>query len=96
LLSDLHQKFIAQAAAPELEAGNYWLPQTQWAKEFIEECAAFPNAAHDDMVDAWSQAACRFRTSTSGFVDYYRGEAVAQVTQDAAASQEESVSVSPT
>ena len=65
----------AQAAAPELEAGNYWLPQTQWAEEFIEECAAFPNPAHDDMVDAWSQAACRFRTSTSGIADYYREEA---------------------
>jgi hypothetical protein len=28
----------AQASAPELEAGNYWLPQPQWAEEFIEEC----------------------------------------------------------
>jgi len=65
----------AQAAAPELEAGNYWLPQTQWAEEFIEECAAFPNAAHDDQVDAWSQAACRFRSHSSGIADYYRGEA---------------------
>jgi predicted phage terminase large subunit-like protein len=65
----------AQAAAPELEAGNYWLPQTQWAEEFIEECAAFPNAAHDDMVDAWSQAACRFRTSSNGIFEYYCGEA---------------------
>lgn len=86
----------ARAAAPELEAGNYWLPQTQWAEEFIEECAAFPNAAHDDMVDAWSQAACRFRTSTSGIVDYYRGEeeSVTQAIQDAPGSREESVSVS--
>ena len=66
----------AQAAAPELEAGNYWLPQTQWAEEFIEECAAFPNAAHDDMVDSWSQAACRFRTSTSGIAEFYREEAL--------------------
>ena len=65
----------AQAAAPELEAGNYWLPQTLWAEEFIEECAAFPNSAHDDMVDAWSQAACRFRNLTSGIVQYYKEEA---------------------
>jgi len=68
----------SQAAAPELEAGNYWIPQTRWAEEFIEECAAFPNAAHDDMVDAWSQAASRFRTSSSGIADYYR-EAAALV-----------------
>ena len=74
----------AQAAAPELEAGNYWLPQTQWAEEMIEECAAFPNAAHDDMVDAWSQAACRFRTSSSGIFEYYREQAelVAAATQE--------------
>jgi predicted phage terminase large subunit-like protein len=65
----------AQAAAPEADAGNYWLPRTQWAEEFIEECAAFPNAAHDDMVDAWSQAACRSRTSSWGIADYYREEA---------------------
>lgn len=31
----------AHAGAPEVEAGNYWLPQTQSAEEFIEECAAF-------------------------------------------------------
>jgi hypothetical protein len=43
--------------------------------EWIEECAAFPNAAQDDMVDAWSQAACRFRTSSSGIADYYKEEA---------------------
>ena len=42
-----------------------------------EECAAFPNAAHDGMVDAWGQAACRFRTSSSGIVDYCKNEAIA-------------------
>ena len=41
----------------------------------LDVTAAFPNAAHDDQVDAWSQAACRFRTSSSGIVDYYREEA---------------------
>lgn len=42
----------------------------------FEECAAFPNAAHDDMMDAWSQAVRRFGASTSGIVDYYREEAL--------------------
>lgn len=65
----------AHAAAPEVEAGNYWLPKTDWAEEFVEECAAFPNAAHDDMVDAWSQAASRFRTASSGIWEYYQNEA---------------------
>jgi phage terminase large subunit-like protein len=78
----------AQAAAPELEAGNYWLPQTLWAEEMIEECAAFPNAAHDDMVDAWSQAASRFRSSSNGIVEFYKEEAGATGATNAA---EESV-----
>lgn len=74
----------AHAAAPEVEAGNYWLPKTEWAEEFIEECAAFPNAAHDDMVDAWSQAASRFRTSLNGLVEYYKQEAIASEKGNAA------------
>jgi predicted phage terminase large subunit-like protein len=66
----------AQAAAPDLEAGNYWLPKTgEWVEEFIEECAAFPLGKNDDVVDAWSQAASRFRTSKSGIAEYYRDEA---------------------
>lgn len=38
-----------------IEAGQVLLPDTQWAKELIEEAAAFPNAAHDDQVDALTQ-----------------------------------------
>ena len=41
----------------------------------IEECAAFPNPARDDTVDAWSQAASRFRTSPLGIMEYYKEEA---------------------
>jgi len=52
----------AYAVAPLVEAGNVWLPESRlapWADEFIEECAAFPNGANDDDVDAFSQAANR-------------------------------------
>jgi phage terminase large subunit-like protein len=31
-----------------------------WILDFIEECAAFPNSAYDDQVDAMSQALVRF------------------------------------
>lgn len=66
----------AQAAAPDLEAGNYWLPKTgEWVEEFIEECAIFNHGANDDQVDCWSQAARRFRTTTTGIIEYYRQEA---------------------
>ena len=46
---------VARAAAvsPLIEAGNVYLPHPQfapWVDEFIEECAAFPNGAHDDQV----------------------------------------------
>jgi predicted phage terminase large subunit-like protein len=60
----------ARAVAPALEAGNVYLPgrpsadgsdydrahTPDWVQAFIEECAAFPNRAHDDQVDAFSQA----------------------------------------
>ena len=49
----------AQAIAPYAEAGNIFLPnpaKAPWVHDFLEECAAFPNAAHDDDVDAMSQA----------------------------------------
>lgn len=38
-----------------IEGGQVLLPDTPWAKELIEEAAAFPNAAHDDQVDALTQ-----------------------------------------
>ena len=49
----------AQAIAPYVESGNVFLPHPEiapWVHDFLEECAAFPNAAHDDDVDAMSQA----------------------------------------
>jgi predicted phage terminase large subunit-like protein len=52
----------AQAGAPLQEAGNVHLPSPElapWVGDFIEEAAAFPNGAHDDQVDGFSQAAKR-------------------------------------
>lgn len=49
----------AQAVSPDIEAGNVYLPDptiAPWIHDFVEECAAFPNGAHDDQVDAMSQA----------------------------------------
>jgi predicted phage terminase large subunit-like protein len=53
----------ATAVSPLIEAGNVYLPHPQfmpWVNEFIEECAAFPNGAHDDQVDAMTQALLRW------------------------------------
>lgn len=54
----------AYAAAPEVEAGNVFLPHPAlyaWTEELIGSAAAFPNAAHDDDIDAFTQAMNRWR-----------------------------------
>jgi predicted phage terminase large subunit-like protein len=50
----------ASAVAPFIEAGNVFLPAADIAlfdaDALVDEAAGFPNAAHDDQVDAASQA----------------------------------------
>jgi predicted phage terminase large subunit-like protein len=39
-------------AAPYIESGNVILPQqASWLSDYLSEFSAFPNGAHDDMVD---------------------------------------------
>jgi len=47
-------------------SGIVWAPDRRWAKEVIEECAAFPVGDNDDYVDTVSQALLRFRQG--GFI----------------------------
>lgn len=43
----------ANAAAIMLEQGSVYYPDgKKWAQEVIDDCAAFPNGAHDDIPDA--------------------------------------------
>jgi predicted phage terminase large subunit-like protein len=51
----------ANSIAPLLESGMVWVPETEWADELVEECAAFPNGDNDDLVDSTTQALMRFR-----------------------------------
>ena len=56
----------ASAISPLIEAGNVYLPSPSicpWINDFIEECASFPNGAHDDQVDAMTQALQRLMHS---------------------------------
>lgn len=58
----------AQAVSPYVEAGNVYLPNPDlfpWVKEFVEEYAFFPRGAHDDDVDAGTQALRRLFDSVS-------------------------------
>lgn len=59
----------AYAVQPTLEAGNVYLPAAApWLQEFVLECTSFPNAAHDDQVDAMTQALSRFQENNSVFI----------------------------
>ena len=52
------------AVSPLVEAGNVHLPSravAPWIDDFITEAAGFPNAKHDDQVDAMSQALIRLQ-----------------------------------
>ena len=56
---------VARAAAvsPLIEAGNIYLPHPDfapWVNDFVEECVQFPYGAHDDQVDAMTQALLRW------------------------------------
>ena len=49
------------AISPLFESGMIWAPDERWAEEVVEECAAFPNGEHDDLVDSTTQALMRYR-----------------------------------
>ena len=54
----------AQRSVRLIEAGNVYLPHPEfapWVNDFIEECVQFPNGAHDDQVDAMTQALLRWQ-----------------------------------
>jgi predicted phage terminase large subunit-like protein len=54
------------AVADLFFSGKVWAPDTRWAREVIEEMAAFPVGEHDDFVDTTTQALLRFRQG--GFI----------------------------
>ena len=47
----------ANAVSPAIESGRVFLPRfASFVDDFVSECSAFPNGAHDDQVDAMTQA----------------------------------------
>jgi len=63
----------AAAVSPLIEAGNVFLPHPDyapWVTDFVEECVAFPNGAHDDQVDAMTQALLRWHMAPRQVVIY--------------------------
>ena len=57
------------SVAPVVESGLVWAPDTIFAEEVIEECAAFPYGENDDFVDSMTQAVLRFRQGN--FISLY-------------------------
>ena len=49
------------SVADIFRSGKVWAPDRKWARDVIEQMAAFPNAEHDDLVDSTVQAMMRFR-----------------------------------
>jgi predicted phage terminase large subunit-like protein len=55
----------ARAVEPQFESGNIFLPNAKlctWIGDYIEELLSFPNAPHDDRVDATTQALVKLGT----------------------------------
>jgi predicted phage terminase large subunit-like protein len=71
----------AQATAPLWEAGSIALPDPvvfgcPWIEDYIHNICTFPRAAHDDDVDATSQALIYMRNRLGGgIIDFYRRQA---------------------
>jgi hypothetical protein len=58
---------------PLIESGRVFLPQAAgWLSEFLDELAAFPNAAHDDHVNFLTQGLNYFRTHEHPLFAYWR------------------------
>jgi predicted phage terminase large subunit-like protein len=70
-----------QGISPLFEAGSIELPDPQvfnvpWMDDYIHNLCAFPKAAHDDDVDATSQALIYIRHKMgAGIMDFYRTQA---------------------
>jgi predicted phage terminase large subunit-like protein len=54
------------AVADLFASGKIWAPDRRWARDVIEEMAAFPVGEHDDFVDTCTQALLRYRQG--GFI----------------------------
>lgn len=65
----------ANAVAPVWESGNVYLPHPDyapWVNDFLDELEAFPNGAHDDEVDAMTQALIKITSSGRSLLERYR------------------------
>jgi len=68
----------ANAVSPLFEARNVYFPHPNmcpWVNDVIEEMVSFPNGAHDDMVDALTQALNQLYTNNTNLLDRFKKQA---------------------
>jgi predicted phage terminase large subunit-like protein len=89
----------AQATAPLWESGSIELPDPQifgctWIEDYLHNICTFPKAAHDDDVDATSQALIYMRNRLGGgIVEFYRMQATGEVAPGGSANLLQSGSI---
>lgn len=69
--AEVSKEARARAVTPEIESGNVFLPYpgqpgNAWVNDLLSEFRNFPNDAHDDQVDATTQALLFLRAATGG------------------------------
>lgn len=69
----------AHVCVPTVEAGRVFVPAgAPWVSEFLDELTAFPKGAHDDCVDAFTQAVSYLVGAGSpAILEYFRQEITA-------------------
>ncbi len=70
---------------PAAEAGNVHVVVAHWTPEYLDESAGFPDASHDDVVDATSQALQRLGVGTASITPARRPAAPPAVAPQATA-----------
>jgi predicted phage terminase large subunit-like protein len=61
------KEFRFDEISPLIEAGEVWVPEdASWTELFMQELGQFPDGAHDDQVDAMSQALKWFKGKRRG------------------------------
>lgn len=71
---DKDKRARAEAITPLIEAGKVFVPESApWLNDYIDELAAFPTGAHDDAVDATTQALSYLRHQQGHTVAIYNG-----------------------
>lgn len=73
------------ATAPEFQANDWILDRTAaWTEPLLQQLTMFPNARHDDMCDAISQAAIWLQAGAGvlGLIEFYKTGGVQEVLEE--------------